>query len=166
MEGSTKYEVLFSGALPFNWGDSNKPGLLSCKFVMRLWFCQHVPECGDYYSHYLFSPFQYIWVHASRSDSLKQGILNGMRLVARGYIKMLGKGRECQKLDPKYVWYLPPWLFTPSYMLCVYKHTWTPTTINGKNVFERRQDWKLHASIYWTLSCLPHYMISIKQLLS
>lgn len=43
MEGSTRCDVLFSGALHFNWGD-NKPRLLSCKFVMRLWFSQRVPE--------------------------------------------------------------------------------------------------------------------------
>lgn len=61
MEGSTRCGILFSGALHFNWGSNTKFRVLSCEFVMKPWFSQHVLECGDYHSPY-FSP---IPVHLS-----------------------------------------------------------------------------------------------------
>lgn len=54
MEGSTRCGVLFSGALHFNRGSNIKFRVLSCEFVMKPWFSQHVLECGDYHSPYFF----------------------------------------------------------------------------------------------------------------
>lgn len=90
--GSTRCDVLFSGALPFNWGDNDKPGLLSCKVVMRLQFSQHVPPIAfsPYSSTSEFMPHIY-------SDSWQQGILSGVRLVPRGHIKILGERGELSK---------------------------------------------------------------------
>lgn len=84
--------MLFSGALPFNWEDNDKPGLLSRKFVMRLQFCQHVPPLAlsPYSSTSEFMPHIY-------SDSCQQGILGGVRLVPRGHVKILEERGELSK---------------------------------------------------------------------
>lgn len=96
--GSTRCDVLFSGALPFNWGDNDKLGLLSCKVVMRLQFSQHVPPIAfsPYSSTSEFMPHIY-------SDSWQQGILSGVRLVPGGISKSWEKEGNCQKLGLKYV---------------------------------------------------------------
>lgn len=80
-----------------------------------------------------------------------------------GVPKSWGKEENYQKLGPKYVIFaslaLHPFI---NIHVSSHKdiHTHTLTTINGKDVFERRQKWKLYVSIYWTFSCLPLYMVS------
>ena len=66
-----------------------------------------------------------------------------------------GKEGKCQKVSLKCIWYVHPWLLTPSYLF-VHTHTETHiharTVLSGKGTFERGQHWKLHASIGWTFS--------------
>lgn len=93
---STRYDVFFSGVLHVNWRN-NESGL-SCEFVMRHWFCQHVPECRSYCSHYLF-PHSSTSEFTPHSDSPWKGILSGMKLVPRSHIRILGKGGELSKIE-------------------------------------------------------------------
>lgn len=121
--GSTRCDVLFSGALPFNWGDNDKPGLLSCKVVMRLQFSQHVPPIAfsPYSSTSEFMPHIY-------SDSWQQGILSGVSI--QGAYQNLGGKRGIVK----------NWVLSMSdvcilgFLLlhthsCVYTHAWVHTLL-------------------------------------
>jgi len=164
MERTIRCDVLFLGALHFNWGD-NKPGLLSCEFIMRPWFFQHVPEWGGYYSHYfpppipvhLSSCLTFTVTHYSREFSVEWD-WGGEVFQNPGERRRIVKNRVL-----KYVIFaslaLHPFI---NIHVSSHKdiHTHTLTTINGKDVFERRQKWKLYVSIYWIFSCLPLYMVS------